>query len=264
MDERTGKIEVSDRWGTSCKEEALHQKKKTVTIVLVVLFFAAAGAWYVLFGSRMAVSQDEEMPPESVFDVPEEPTAAQETVPTDTPAPTPIPTKTPVPTPIPDWYVYVCGAVKNPGVYRLAAGSRLYEAVEKAGGFTEQADEEYHNLVRLIADGERIYILSEEETKELSAKEKQAGEPYTEFTQNGKENDGTGSAGREEDNFPVNINTAGIQELMTLPGIGEAKAESILEYRSSVGKFLAGEELMNISGIGEAMFAKIKDKITVE
>jgi len=146
--------------------------------------------------------------------------------------------------------VYVCGAVNTPGVYILPLGSRLYEAVDFAGGLSENADASYHNLARYISDGERIYILSLEETKELSVIRQAAGE------------ESTGSNASE--NGPVNLNTATLEQMMTLPGIGEAKAKDILEYRTKIGQFTSAEEIKNVSGIGDAMFERIKDKITVE
>lgn len=146
--------------------------------------------------------------------------------------------------------VYVCGAVKSPGIYTLSAGSRLHEAVALAGGFSTDADPAYHNLARYVVDGERIYILSFAETEALSAELKVTGE--------------AGAAEERKQSGLININSATEKQLMELPGIGEAKAGSIIEYRSKVGQFTAIEELMNVSGIGEAMFEKIKDKITVK
>ncbi len=147
-------------------------------------------------------------------------------------------------------FVYVCGAVKQAGVYSLQAGDRLYMAIELAGGFEENAAKEYHNLARVVEDGERIYILTMEEWEKLSVKEQVTGETKTEEQDLGEQ--------------IVNLNTASLEELMTLPMIGESKAKLIIEYRTKVGKFKNIEELMNISGIGESMFAKVKDRITIE
>ena len=118
-----------------------------------------------------------------------------------------------------------------------------------AGGFSAEADPTYHNLARYLEDEERIYILTYAETKELTVQEKAEGEE-------GAEEISVGTL--------INLNTATKEQLTTLPGIGEARAESILEYRAKVGAFTDIEEIMNISGIGEAMFAKIRDKITVK
>lgn len=137
-------------------------------------------------------------------------------------------------------YVHVCGAVKNPGVYELLAGSRIFEAVEMAGGLTPEACEDSINQAEELSDGQMIKVLTEEESAEQVTLD------------TGKETDGR-----------VNINTADAAELMTLPGIGASKAESILSYRSEHGAFSAAEDLMNITGIKEGVYSKIKDHITV-
>lgn len=149
--------------------------------------------------------------------------------------------------------VYVCGAVAKEGVYFFTEGSRLAEAVSAAGGFAEEADRTYHNLAAYLADGQKIYVPTVSETKELTAAER------------------IGGAGKEpqfrEDALwqgKVNINTADKELLMTLSGIGEAKAESILAYRQKEGPFRNIEELMNVNGIGQAMFERVKDKIIAE
>lgn len=147
--------------------------------------------------------------------------------------------------------VHVCGAVKQEGVYSLPVGSRITDAVAAAGGFSEAADVTFHNLAAKVDDGEKIYVPTIEETKTLSVTE--------------RVNRVTGQ--KEENGTPdgiVNLNTAGKEELMTLDGIGESRAESILHYRQKTGPFQKIEELKNISGIGDAMFERIRDRITVE
>ena len=146
-------------------------------------------------------------------------------------------------------FVHICGAVQKEGVYQLEKSSRLYILIELAGGFTKEAAKDYHNLARIVEDGERIYILTEEELSQLSMEEQIEGEVQSE--------------GLMEEKQRVNLNTASIEELMTLSGIGESKANSIIEYRTKVGKFQSIEELMNISGIGEAMFEKVKNNVTI-
>ena len=142
-------------------------------------------------------------------------------------------------------FVYVCGAVESPGVYELRADARVFEAISSAGGITEEAAPDALNQARLIVDGEQIYVPTVEE-----AASQTAGVGET-----------TGTKGTE--NVKVNINTAGKEELMTLTGIGEAKADDILKYREEHGSFGSIEELMQISGIKEGVFNKIKDDITI-
>jgi len=224
----------------------MHQKNKIWLVLVVVLIFLAGGIWYVFFlpeeNSRDGTPADESI--DSVF------LSATPGISETLSA-----TKTPVPTPPPKLLtVYVCGAVKAPGVYQLPEGSRLHEAILASGGCTSEAEESYHNLARMIADGERIYILSKEEVGELSLQERVNGESMQ----------GESTGGISQVPQTVNLNTATLEQLTSLPGIGASRAESILEYRTKVGRFEAVEEIMNISGIGEAMFARIKDRITVE
>lgn len=147
--------------------------------------------------------------------------------------------------------VYVCGAVAAEGVYFFQEGSRVIDAVKAAGGFTDGADSTYHNLAACLADGQKIYVPTAEETKELTAAERMNGAKETE-------------GGIQTAQFPVNINTAGKELLMTLAGIGETKAESILAYRQKFGRFQTIEDLKNVNGIGEALLERIKDNIVVK
>ncbi len=144
-------------------------------------------------------------------------------------------------------YVYVCGAVESPGVYKLPAGSRIYEAILRAGGLREDACEDSINQAQQAADGQMIKVLTREEAAQMG-------------TQTASEEL---EAGEEENGGRVNINTADADELMTLPGIGESKAMSIISYREEQGGFSSAEELMNITGIKEGVYSKIKDHITV-
>lgn len=134
-------------------------------------------------------------------------------------------------------YVQVSGAVVKPGVYQLPADSRVFMAVELAGGLTPEADEGSLNQAQAVSDGQQIYVYAVGE----QARQEEA-----------RESDGR-----------VNLNTATAQELMALPGIGQAKADSIISYRESSGGFQAIEDLMKIEGIKEGVFSKIKDRIKI-
>lgn len=138
-------------------------------------------------------------------------------------------------------YVHVCGAVQAPGVYELAAGSRYQDAVAAAGGFREDAEETFLNLASPLTDGEQLVVPTVEEAASREASQAQA----------------------EQQDTRVDLNLAGKEELMTLPGIGEVRAEAILAYREEHGPFSAIEELMQVSGIKENTFAQIKERIKV-
>lgn len=142
-------------------------------------------------------------------------------------------------------FVYVCGAVNAPGVYELASDARVYEAITLAGGVRDDAASEALNQARLVTDGERIYIPTLEELEKGIV--------------DGIEPEVTGTDSKNEGK--ININTASKEELKTLPGIGDAKADSIISYRESNGGFQSIEDLMNVEGIKEGVFNKIKDNI---
>jgi competence protein ComEA len=158
-------------------------------------------------------------------------------------------------------YVHVCGAVKVPGVYCVKAGSRLYEVIEAAGGLNEDACEEALNQAAPAEDGQQVYVLTKEEAKErkLTGADTMASDGTASA---GAASSGTtASDGVAEDDGKISINTADKAQLMTLTGIGEAKATAIIQYRESHGAFQDLEELMQIEGIKEGVFSKIKDQI---
>ena len=135
--------------------------------------------------------------------------------------------------------VHVVGAVANPGVYQLSPGSRAEQAVQAAGGFTANADAQALNLAVQLADGAKITV------PEIG-----------EFFNSMERSSGISS-------ILINLNTATIEELMTLPSIGQERAELIIQYRTDHGGFKSIEEIQEISGVGPATFEKLKDMITV-
>lgn len=139
------------------------------------------------------------------------------------------------------YFIYICGEVKKPGVYKLDADARLYEAVDAAGGMTKQAAKEQVNLAARLTDGQQIYIPSRNN-------DTAAGISVQESTADDR----------------VNINNADLELLQTLPGIGEAKAAAIIAYREAHGAFSTPEDIMQVSGIKEAAYNKLKDKIKTE
>lgn len=151
-------------------------------------------------------------------------------------------------------YVYVCGAISKPGVYALSQGSRICDLFESAGGLTEDAACDYWNQAKELLDGEMIYVPTCQEVEERGM-------------DNWSATDNLGveeSKPSEEQTSKININTATKESLMTLPGIGEAKALAILAYRQTHGAFSTIEELMEIEGIKEGVYSKIKDYIMVD
>lgn len=173
----------------------------------------------------------------------------------------PPPTLTPAPTSTPATVtVYVSGAVVHPDVYTLPDGSRVKQAIEAAGGFTADALQAGLNLAQLLLDGQQIHVPSRSEartasvssvaTDAKSALESTAAEPQAPLP--------ASSAGNR-----ININTATAEELATLPRIGPALAQRIIEYRETHGGFQTIEELLEVRGIGEATLEQLQDLITV-
>lgn len=150
----------------------------------------------------------------------------------------PAPTKTPL-------VVHVIGAVPRPGVYELAEGSRVRDAIQAAGGLLAGADVTFINLAALLEDGQQLDIPYE------------GGVPPEPFI---VEPPPTSSANQEE---LVNINSATLEELDSLPGIGPTTAQKIIDYRNENGPFSRIEDIMNVSGIGPATFDEIRALITV-
>ena len=152
--------------------------------------------------------------------------------------------------------VYLCGAVKNPGVYRLPSGSRVCDAVQAAGGLKRTASLTAVNQARQLADGEQIEFPAKNQKKngktDSSVSDKKAG----------KSAEGI-NADQDSKSGLVNINNADAAELMTLPGIGQSRADSIIEYRTEHGSFAGIKDIMNVTGIKDGIYQKIKDNITV-
>lgn len=163
--------------------------------------------------------------------------------------------------------VDIKGQVINPGIYSLKAGSRVIDVIAAAGGLTEYADTSVINLSKKIKDEMVIIVYSGEEvidfhkTKEI---EKQVEEKCIQKDEESLKNDACiTNTNNSNLTGKISINTATQEELMTLTGIGEAKAKDIISYRESNGPFKTIEDLKNVSGIGDSVFAKIKENITV-
>ncbi len=148
--------------------------------------------------------------------------------------------------------VYVTGCVNAPGMLRLAQDARVADAIEAAGGFTEDASTDSINLARMVADGEQIDVKSKEEVAASHL-----------FEQTGSVGaDGMSLAqGTSQGHGLVNINTATAEELQTLNGIGKSKAQKIIDHRTKNGPFKKLEDLTKVSGIGDKTFEGLKDAI---
>ena len=145
----------------------------------------------------------------------------------------------------------VAGAVINPCVVELPKGSRVYQAIEKAGGLTENADTRSTNQAEILTDGQKVYIPTKQEL---------------EGTNNGTSGTASFSSPYEsgsDSSRLININTADSTALQELTGVGPATAEKIINYRNENGKFNRIDDIKNVSGIGDKTFEKFKDKITV-
>ena len=146
-------------------------------------------------------------------------------------------------------YIDIKGAIKKPGVYKLEENSRIIDAINISGGLLKSANTTYTNLSKILNDSEVIKIYTNEEVKKLE-KETPQELPNVEDTPT-------------IENKLININTASLEQLQTLNGIGESKAKSIVEYRTTNGNFKSIEEIKNVSGISESLYEKIKDSISI-
>ena len=141
-------------------------------------------------------------------------------------------------------FVDIKGAVKNPGVYQMKVGDRVKDALDAAGGLTDEADSQKVNLAKRLED-QMVIVVSKvgEEAEEIPA-----GATSKEEAKEGK----------------VNINTATVEELKTLKGVGEKKAEAIIEYRKKNGSFKTKEDLMKVRGIGKKLFESFQERIVTQ
>lgn len=154
-------------------------------------------------------------------------------------------------------FVDIGGEVAAPGVYEVTEGTRLFEVINRAGGLTEKADIDVINRAETVYDGQKILIASYEETR---SGKNTAGTGAGQTTGSGA---GSAQGTDNTDGEKVNINTADSAELQSIPGIGPSKADRIIEYRNTQGRFNTIEDIKNISGIGNKTFESIKKYIVV-
>lgn len=167
-------------------------------------------------------------------------------------------------------YVDISGAVEKPNVYKLKSGARVYELIKKAGGLKAGAYTQNINLAGILKDQDKIVILTEEEAEAENAKALEGKTPITgtgmSASTAGYENAGnvtSANAGNSSASGMIDLNSATKEELETIKGIGPSMAQRILTYRNENGKFSRIEDLMNVKGIGEKTFSKMREKIKV-
>jgi competence protein ComEA len=160
----------------------------------------------------------------------------------------------PAASPTPDVMVYVCGAVRTPGVVRLPAGARVTDALELAGGPTAKAELAAVNLAAQVTDGQQILV--PERGAAVASASSSSGSSSSGAL-------GVAPAGGSAPGAVVNINTASLDELDSLDGVGPSTAQKIIDYRTENGGFKTVDEIKEVPGIGDAKFAAMQDSITI-
>lgn len=173
-------------------------------------------------------------------------------------------------------YVDICGAVTSPGVYELPYGSRVFQAIEQAGGYLPEAAASYLNRAKGLSDGQQVYVPTQAEVDSQRIAATQDGSKVTAEnsteTASGQKSAGEDSAGEDSGEAEtassteqkIDLNTADVSQLTTLTGVGESKALAIIAYREENGPFTSAEDIMNVPGIKEGTYEKIKDKIAIK
>ena len=169
--------------------------------------------------------------------------------------------------------VDIKGSVKNPGVYEVDSNKRVEDVIQKAGGLLKDADTSVTNLSKKVQDEMVIIIYSKDEVENFTETKEKESKENSKCSNNDKLNndscvdDSTNTSTKTKQNTfkssSVNINSASLDELTTLTGIGEAKAKLIIEYRNKNGNFKNIEDIMNVKGIGQSLFDKIKNNIKI-
>ena len=173
-------------------------------------------------------------------------------------------------------YVDIKGEVKKPGVYEVDKNYTIYQAIEKAGGLTQNANTDYINLSKRVTDEMAIIIYSKKEINDMKTdeeikyqikvEEKPCPDNLNDACLNKKSEDTTNKENTNTNSntsTKVSLNKGTLEEFMTLSGIGESKAQAIIEYRNKNGEFKNIEEIKNVTGIGESIYEKIKDNLTL-
>lgn len=168
------------------------------------------------------------------------------------------PTQTTAPTPAEEVVVHVSGAVKQAGVYRLAAGSRVADAIEQAGGATANADLDSLNLAEPLADGQKVHVPRKGEAPLPAPSGAAAATPTSRPTQTPARASASASV-----QFPIDLNRATAEQLEAIPGIGPVLAQRIIEYRQANGRFNSVDELLEVRGIGPKRLEQLRAYVVV-
>jgi competence protein ComEA len=219
---------VSERLGSSSGRREIVGFAVVAVVVLV-----GAGVWYVRSLPRPVSVSTSALDPGGSGGAP---AVASPSGPAPSPSPTTV-------------FVQVAGLVRDPGVYQLPAGSRVVDAVEAAGGAKPGADLTSINLAALLTDGQQVIVLK-----------KGAGRPPVAPPSSGGSSGSSGSTGPPT---LVNLNTATLEELESLPGIGPSLGQRIIDYRTAHGGFASVDELLEVSGIGDSRLADLRPYVTV-
>ena len=168
-------------------------------------------------------------------------------------------------------YVDICGAVTSPGVYELPYGSRVFQAIEQAGGYLPEAAASYLNRAKGLSDGQQVYVptrrrwtASGSQLPKMDRKSQQKTRTETASGQKSAGEDSGEAETASSTEQKIDLNTADVSQLTTLTGVGESKALAIIAYREENGPFTSAEDIMNVPGIKEGTYEKIKDKIAIK
>lgn len=226
----------------------------------IAAMFACALLAVAIFGVRLLLARDSVAAPVAA-PAPKASSSVRVSAPaTSLPGASTSPSPSASPTKAISMRIHVVGAVAHPGVVSVASGARVWDAVMAAGGMTKEADPTGVNLARALTDGEQVHVPKpgEKWTPPADAQTPAANpaSPGSPATSGAKQADGSTSG-------TVNLNTADLAALDSLPGVGPVLAQRILEWRTEHGKFSTVDELGEVSGIGDKLLARLKPKVTV-
>ncbi|MGE7272935.1 helix-hairpin-helix domain-containing protein [Brevibacillus panacihumi] len=244
------------------------QRYRRLLMIAGSLLFLAGSVWLYTWDTQEAngdwplspvIVHGKEVQTQTLLQEDEDPTEEQNEKKKD--ESTPAAEKSVAPSPI---YVDVKGQVQQPGLYELKAGMRVADAISLAGGSLPDADLDQINLAQPLTDGAAVVIPSKTaQSEDQSPPVRPLPGMLPPLSADATGVTGTGSTSSQADSR-VNLNTATAEELMTLPGIGQAKAQAIIAYRTEKKPFRTPEDLKNISGIGDKMYERLKDRIRVQ